>query len=642
MEGLVLPARHKKLLLFLNGRHGIVTGKELAERLELSERTVRSDIQQMNKSLVQYGIQVKALHGKGYLLKIHNREVFHSLFSEKDSLQTREDRIRSLIRRFAKSGDFWELCDLEEEFYVSRTTLESDLKEIKSRITDHQPFLKMERKGTLIRFEEDEIKRRNILIHLYCENWDYDSREGVMLREDGIESDVLEQIRLMVKDILKKYKIALDDFGLIYMTMAIAVCYVRILEDKPLYLKDVEYSCEDLCLKAAVRELLDGLSEAWELSVEEGEAAWLSNILDQLSILNFHRKSIEEVQAKTHPACSQALGTVLLEIREHCGWDLSRDERFCGDMLFHMEALVNGLISVQPQTRYLLNEMRINYPFLGTVAAGLCTRLENFCGVKLGPEEENYLLPLLVSARNRYLETQNSRRIKAAVVSHLNFGLTYYLTEQIRRQFGNRVKLLGPYPVYDREEMEAECPSFIITTVQMDVFREFEVPVVTVSPALERQEQEQIQCCISKAEDDCMYAKLPRPRSAYFRSELMLEIDYKMELDAVLSLIEENLQCCLYTDPEWKFTWEERNISVLKHGVLFAHTFGSSSQDTLFCAADLNYMLTWKKFRNIKKVLVLILNREEREYLGSFYRVAEDIAEHTDKGMERADKGAVP
>ncbi|MCQ4673521.1 hypothetical protein NE689_19775, partial [Lactonifactor longoviformis] len=67
----------------------------------------------------------------------------------------------------------------------------------------------------------------------------------------------------------------------------------------------------------------------------------------QLSILNIHRKSIVDVQAKTHPASSQALETVLLEIREHCGWDLSSDDWFCGYMLFHIEALVNGLISVQ-------------------------------------------------------------------------------------------------------------------------------------------------------------------------------------------------------------------------------------------------------------------------------------------------------
>ena len=38
------------------------------------------------------------------------------------------------------------------------------------------------REGSRVRLGDDEVKRRNIMVRIYSENWDYDSRDGFFLK----------------------------------------------------------------------------------------------------------------------------------------------------------------------------------------------------------------------------------------------------------------------------------------------------------------------------------------------------------------------------------------------------------------------------------------------------------------------------
>ena len=85
MEKINLHSRQKKILSILNSKHGIATGKEISAKIGVSERTVRSDISNINDCLKAYDIQILSIHGKGYTLSMKNRSVYLKLFSEKEN-----------------------------------------------------------------------------------------------------------------------------------------------------------------------------------------------------------------------------------------------------------------------------------------------------------------------------------------------------------------------------------------------------------------------------------------------------------------------------------------------------------------------------------------------------------------------------
>lgn len=216
--------------------------------------------------------------------------------------------------------------------------------------------------------------------------------------------------------------------------------------------------------------------------------------------------------------------------------------------------------------------------------------------------------------------------MKVAVVSHFNAGLSYYFMDQLRMQYGLRIKFYGPFPIYDRSKIDKLLPSFVITTVPMDMFRKFEMPVITVSPLLREEDMKKIELCLESKEEEYLFPALP-DSSIMFRRKLTISIDQKVSLTETLNIMEENLKSNSYLDETIKVDWRQCYKAVFKNGILFLYVIGNEAQKTIISIASCKYMLVWNQVRNIKKVVLLILNRNERMYLGSYYQLIKKYAD---------------
>lgn len=623
MKGYTLHARQRKLLYLLNCKHGTITGRELSDKIGVSERTIRNDIVEINQFLEGYKITIKAIRGKGYYLQVEDRAILHELFSDIDHYQTKEDRINYLILKLVESNGWIDIRELEDDLFVSRTTLENDLKDIRNLITENQPFLPLLRNGNYIRLDESEIKKRNILIRIYSENWDFNSQDGIHLKEAIVNQKSLQYIRLVIKNALNKYGFELDDYGMIYLMMAFAISYFRILEGHELQ-ATVE-KCSRSSLIQTATEMWDRLKEVWEIEVNQAEYDWIAEIIEKLIILNFRNYTVEDALKIVDPECNEILKLLIEEIHNRYALDLSEDINFFTHMLLHIQAIRNNMISIQTQSQYIIEELRLKYPYLGDIANYICNRLAKYCDRKLGQEEEDYILPVLIMARNNILLKKSKNEMKVAVVSHLNGGLSHYFMNRLKLQYGLRIKFYGPFPIYDRSKIDKLEPSFVITTVPMDMFRKFEMPVITVSPLLKEEDMKKIESCLETREEEYLYPVLP-DSSHIFRRELLVSIDRRVSLEETLNILEENLRSNLYLDEEIKIDWRQCYKAILENGILFLYVIGNEAQKTIISIASCKHMLVWNQVRNIKKVVVLILNKNERKYLGSYYQLINKYA----------------
>ena len=55
-----------------------------------------------------------------------------------------------------------------------------------------------------MRLGDDEVKRRNIMVRIYSENWDYDSRDGILLKDEVLEPEALGELRSVWKSVLRR------------------------------------------------------------------------------------------------------------------------------------------------------------------------------------------------------------------------------------------------------------------------------------------------------------------------------------------------------------------------------------------------------------------------------------------------------
>ena len=149
------------------------------------------------------------------------------------SFLSKEERVRHLAFRLCLAESNLNLYDFEEEMFVSRTTLEHDLKELRASFTQKDPYIKLIRNKTFISFEENERKKRYILNHLLSDHWNYSST-GTMYSENFyLDAKILRLIIQETNYYLAKYHIIVEDINMIKLNLAIAIMYYRIISNHP-------------------------------------------------------------------------------------------------------------------------------------------------------------------------------------------------------------------------------------------------------------------------------------------------------------------------------------------------------------------------------------------------------------------------
>ena len=622
MNTLNLHARQKKLLSVLNKRHGAASGKELAASLDVSERTVRSDIKEINEQLAEYGISINPVYGKGYVLSVKDRRVFVELFSERESYLSRDDRVRTLLIRLLRENDWCELGSLEDEMFVSRTTLENDLKTVKKRISARHPYLQMERRGNYVRLENNEIKRRDILIRSYAEYWDYDSREGIVLKRDELGVEVLREIQTVLKEAFRKWKILLDDSAFIYMTLSVAMVYYRGKDGH--VIRHTEASRPDSDISDAVGFVMARLNESWEMEIRRAELIWLSDILRQLILLCNQSYSKNWALDHTDVLCHHIVNDLLEKINQRYGLEFLADDRLFVDLLKHVQSLFDGVVAPQIQNHILGEELRRKYPFLGDVAHFTRLYLEEQCEIELGRDEEDYLFPYLISAYRLLRDRQFENGIPICVISHLNTSITHYLMEQLRNHFKGRLDLRGPYPIHAKEIAFESKPELILSTVQTNSFNKMaDVPVIMVSPMLERTERKTVEIYMDRVLCRSILGDLPQDVSAYFRQGLVCELDNKESLSTTLAAIHGKMQEKKLVDEQLTPADPEKEYNVLlRNGLLFIYQTQEKTEETAAALVKLKKNISWRHLRSVQTILYLVLPEKKRRTIGWFYHYA--------------------
>ena len=176
MDTLTLSLRQRKILHILQNQNSYITGKKIAEDLDVSSRTIRNDIQELNHFLTAYNTHILSEQSKGYLLYTEAPDKLKELNGNDTVFFTKEDRMRYLAFQLCLSGEPLNLFDLEDEMFVSHTTLMYDLHALKRKYTLAEPHIELIQHKNTISYEKNEYKIRAVLLNLFHEDWDYNAK----------------------------------------------------------------------------------------------------------------------------------------------------------------------------------------------------------------------------------------------------------------------------------------------------------------------------------------------------------------------------------------------------------------------------------------------------------------------------------
>ena len=215
--------RQKAIILYLSNRQKLsameVPGKQIADHLQISLRTLQNEIKIINHSV--NGTLV-ASSNRGYSL---NKEALSSLHLS-PQLQD-DDEIQILKCLLLERGPFW-LEDLEERFFLSTSAFLNKIKKLNSALTEYQLEIRREKNQLLIKGNEYQIRR---LIH------------DLIMREIGLTYDGLEiasnyfknintvEVQALILSAIHKHNYFIESCYTTNLVINILTAFFRIVSD---------------------------------------------------------------------------------------------------------------------------------------------------------------------------------------------------------------------------------------------------------------------------------------------------------------------------------------------------------------------------------------------------------------------------
>lgn len=454
--------RQAAILLSFCRTHTLSAG-ELAEKLDVSERTVRNDIRQLNDDL-KGSAAIESVQGR-YTLRVYDSTKFQKARKQIQEaggcFNSPRSRMDYVFGRLMRAAEPLLTDELAYEMSVGRSTLVSDLKKLRAEL---EPFrlaiLGKTSKGLVLEGKEADI-RHYILENAYEALYrDYPlEQELIDLTDEAFAGSPFEKS----EEFQRFLTVMLDRFLTGHPLEDLPSAFYGLTARK-------EFQVIDAMLEAVGRFL------HYEFPPEE-KLFVLLPIVGMRTPADAGNMRAIELDAAMGPLADKIFRQIQIEL----DITLERPE-FIEEFLYHLMFMINRLRFHVRLKSDVLAELREKYPLAWQMAAVAVQIIRTEYGVEVTEDEQSYL----ASYFGVFLEESAKRKhFRAAVVCGTGRVTARLVAAQLKRVLDSAVELTL-LPVGKAAPEILNEFNLIFTTVQLPC--KTEQPVIFIHEIFNEQE----------------------------------------------------------------------------------------------------------------------------------------------------------
>lgn len=344
----------------------------LAERLEVSERTIRNDLKQLGAELEGCAV-IEAAQGR-YSLRVYDSYLFQSVrdrILEADGfLNSPQNRMDYIFGRLMRSMKPLLTDELAYEMNIGRTTLVSDLKKLRALLAPYQlSILGKTSKGLVLQGRESDI-RHYILEHCYPS----------LYRQYPLDIEVIE----LVEDALQPFEKTVQRNFRQFLTVMLD----RFLTGH--YIGQLSPSFYNLTARpefAAVDRLADRIARLLRIDFPVEEKIFiLLPIIGMRTPADVADMQSIELDESIRPLMERIFRQIRLEMDIRLNSSSGSEE-----FLYHLMFMLNRLRFHVRLKNPILGDLRGKYPLAWQMAGVAAKVVQNTCGLTVNEDERGYL-----------------------------------------------------------------------------------------------------------------------------------------------------------------------------------------------------------------------------------------------------------
>lgn len=607
-----LTRRQASMLQRIAASNHPVTGKALAAAAGCSVRTVQSEVARINskEKLIQST-------NKGYAV-LSQETASKLLRSSNGDGPSAEWMILKLI---SKNDGLLSVDDIAEELFVSTSTVEREVKNVRNIVEAHN--LKLTRKQGALGIEGNEHDKRALIGALV-------SREAVnsMSRYGGLSEyfdDMdISRVRTCVSTAIENqgYQIKLGYTQNLVTSIAVALYRMR----RGLHVPNSTPGSSDRSNEQAIAsELCSMYALHHDISPTQGDLDYLATLL--AGQIDSQTSRADEQQCGKSLQILESVRSIVEEV--FGSYQLEIDsEQALRNFSVHVQALIERHEEAQIKDTDALENIKLNCPFIYELSVLIAWRISEQFGVAVSDGEIGFIC---IHVGMLLLSTLENDKVRILLACDHYQGISQRIREALERRYQD-VALLAEIDIEGISAIDSEADVIITTRQSLCTSN----GTVLISPFFTTDDQVRVERTIDAAVQS---RKSNRQRSLlepFFADGLFLSTDDPMERDDLIRkmgalLHQEGVVDDNFIDLVLKR--EELSSTCMFNLFAIPHSVEMDAKRTMVCVALCHKGVAWNGPTIKLALMIAVCHDDRRRFLEVFDTIVKACSDR-----ERSDR----
>ncbi|MBS4535640.1 transcription antiterminator [Clostridium sp. D2Q-14] len=526
-----LNQRQIKLLKLLISDNSYKAIKTFANKLEVSNKTIFSDLKVIESSTEKIGVTIERKTGSGIKLLYDDSQLLELVEVVNDQNnhnngisveQRRADIARSLLLH---SKEYTTIQKLSDKYYVSRTSILNDLEYIEEKLSEFNIKIIRTRDGTRISGREVDI--RQALVYVLQENINYNSYylvEYQILRDsekniEGISEGVeITFFKNLLNDLEKDIKRIIYEPYYTNLLTHLLIMTKRIKEGNNLEdIRGSKYNITKINSKIYKSALIivNKIEDHYSINISDNEIFYIYQYLTSIGLSNNTEQS--EKHNDEFDITSTMFTRQLISVVSTIS-GINFNNKLFKSLVLHIKPMINRLNSRIKIKNPLLEEIRKEFSelfFITRIACNIVCEMLEIKNINL--DEIAYIMTYF---QNEIEKGKSNLNKKVLVICHSGYGSSQVLATRLRRSFSN-IDVVDIISSNKLDSVNLDNIDLIVSTIKLNLDK----PYMLVSAFLSEVDIKNIQNLLN----DQSKVKGNKPKDKFKEASLDKVEEYKDE-----------------------------------------------------------------------------------------------------------------
>lgn len=604
--------RQEQLLAILSERRDWMTSRQLAGLLQVSDRTIRSDVEAINKHTDPPPIESNVR--QGYRLCEDARPALASGAEtrEADIPQTPGARCAYMIQKLLFEVKELNLTMLQSQIYVSGYSIDNDLKRIRKMLEPYSG-LKLVRNKECISLKGDEASKRrfyrDLLVAEVQENFLNLNTLAHLYRSFN-----LIEVKDIFVDVLEEYDYSIHESMFPMLILHAGTSIERMNCANYINMEEGMQGLEDTIEYQIAQTFFDRISKRLHITVHDGEVGMFALVIMGRRASNYTSDFVNYngKWMNTKKLVAEALEQVYALF----GLDFRQD----ADLVAGLKMYFHGLIErVKNQVRMedvFVEEIKRKYPLVFEMGIYVLEFLEQRLGRSISDVESCYIALHLGAASERM---NSVRKYRAVMILPHNQSFSDMCVKKISDMFRERMEVVKVFGYFEEDEVSALDPDLLLSTFPLE--HGLDVETVSINLFVDSETESKILQAINRLDKKGFRLEFTSHIGNLIRKEhyhSQVDMDQPEEIIRMLcaGLEKEGIVEPEFTEVVLKR--EQMSPTSFVNTFAIPHAFGAFARNSTIAVAQLKNPVKWGAFE-VRLVMLFAINEGDARMIKIFF-----------------------